>query len=1140
MPISPETRRITDREWEDHKLRICELYIDLGRKLEGNDGVIETMAKEGFTATVPQYEHRFRKWRVRKNIKRAEWERIINETRQGGEITHIDRTISRPQLQRARRRYIPRVHRGKESVSRNYDDTTRVEVGHMSELESQRSILSAEIDVNTTTTMAVGAEINGVVSSQNMQDFTLSNEYSNTINYDADMIDSLNFNDPFLESVAFDPFQINMRDRHYWLPPLPSTQLVAMFIKGVYNKWLTIPRPGALTKTSDSNFLWKFMNAVTKPVLTSRSLTSPPALANFSSLEVFAGEEWSQFDRLPDDVALEARFDGRLIASIINGFVGLESIPAEGVLKFLNRHYAMQLMVIEFLNAQLSPVAKSFAEKLFPVYLRTDNTEAIKYLLSTRLVVIDEAVCHYRGERHTPLEIAAIYQSFEVLRFLISEGADFNKSFPRYYHSNALHLLIQNLNGRRSTLDDKFLNLVDAFLEAGATISIDTIREALQSVDLRLSIHLIENVASQAPQKLVSHKDLLGDIVKSFGKEYATSIIELIINNCQELGKAGYLSKFHLHVADALNEAAKRAYDKLVAILLPYASIPGRNKLSITVEEAGNPNPSPDKDLGLDRNTEDSEIFISALRSGDQNCLRSLEERGVLNSLQGYRIGQALTAALKAGNLGYATKTLDLDPDFEFVEVRDYSPDDSRLFDVADAMDAALAHDFNDIAEKLLAVGVTTRPLCFQVSHPAPLLYVAVVRKRPDFVRNIIESGCDPDIFDGLQKKEWPILEAAIEYNEDSVIDDIWRACKACCGPIDPTYRTLKLALEKGRVDLFLDIAKYSPQGHNIGKDRALRVAVECENESVLDELISLGAKADNDTVLKEAIDNHSSMVTPLLDRFWKAYPQGRAGYGSGIVWEALHNYSKSPKFFDQVFAWDLVRLNVNYQAIPGNRTLLYGAIGTENSGIVKRFIDAGSDVNSVIHDYLYSNSGYVRATPLLTAIEIGIAEMVQLLIDNGADVNRPAMSGLRWTPLQKAAEMNNLPIVRLLLKNGARVNDKPSMFDGGTALQFAAIQGNSEMATTLIEHGAEYNIPPPFGCRGRWPLEGAAENGRLDMIELLWNGPWDPFDDKQCQNAMRLAERNGHFGCKEKIKELMGRSSYCNNISFPAISWPT
>ena len=126
---------------------------------------------------------------------------------------------------------------------------------------------------------------------------------------------------------------------------------------------------------------------------------------------------------------------------------------------------------------------------------------------------------------------------------------------------------------------------------------------------------------------------------------------------------------------------------------------------------------------------------------------------------------------------------------------------------------------------------------------------------------------------------------------------------------------------------------------------------------------------------------------------------------------------------------------------------------------------------------------------------------------------------------------MNALDMVSLLLNHEADVNAAPAMFEGGTALQLAAINGNLEIARVLIEHGARLDIPPPRGRLGRWPLEGAAENGRLDMIQFLWEVNDGPIDDRQCQKAMKLAEHRGHLGCKKLIEQLMANTPYTGQI---------
>lgn len=88
-------------------------------------------------------------------------------------------------------------------------------------------------------------------------------------------------------------------------------------------------------------------------------------------------------------------------------------------------------------------------------------------------------------------------------------------------------------------------------------------------------------------------------------------------------------------------------------------------------------------------------------------------------------------------------------------------------------------------------------------------------------------------------------------------------------------------------------------------------------------------------------------------------------------------------------------------------------------------------------------------------------------------------------SPLQRAVEDGNLEMIDLLLECGADVN-APAAHDGGAmALQLAAIQGLLGIARRLIDLGANVNAPRADQY-GRTALEGAAEHGRLDMDHLL------------------------------------------------------
>lgn len=73
-----------------------------------------------------------------------------------------------------------------------------------------------------------------------------------------------------------------------------------------------------------------------------------------------------------------------------------------------------------------------------------------------------------------------------------------------------------------------------------------------------------------------------------------------------------------------------------------------------------------------------------------------------------------------------------------------------------------------------------------------------------------------------------------------------------------------------------------------------------------------------------------------------------------------------------------------------------------------------------------------------------------------------------------------------------------------------AAICGH---ALQFLKAGADVNAVATFLDR-RTALDGAAEHGRLDMIQMLLNAGacGDPTAEHRFKRAMELARRNGHF----------------------------
>ncbi len=88
--------------------------------------------------------------------------------------------------------------------------------------------------------------------------------------------------------------------------------------------------------------------------------------------------------------------------------------------------------------------------------------------------------------------------------------------------------------------------------------------------------------------------------------------------------------------------------------------------------------------------------------------------------------------------------------------------------------------------------------------------------------------------------------------------------------------------------------------------------------------------------------------------------------------------------------------------------------------------------------------------TPLMIASIKGYSEIAKLLIEKGADVNKPG-----WTPLHYAASKGNLEMIRLLLEENAYIDAASP--NGTTPLMMAAGYSSNPMACkVLLEEGAD------------------------------------------------------------------------------------
>jgi ankyrin repeat protein len=93
-----------------------------------------------------------------------------------------------------------------------------------------------------------------------------------------------------------------------------------------------------------------------------------------------------------------------------------------------------------------------------------------------------------------------------------------------------------------------------------------------------------------------------------------------------------------------------------------------------------------------------------------------------------------------------------------------------------------------------------------------------------------------------------------------------------------------------------------------------------------------------------------------------------------------------------------------------------------------------------------------LKETPLHVALCRGHADIAQLLLEHGADVN--AQNDGNDTPLHLSSEYGDLEVVRILLERGADKEAQDGMLR--SPLSRASLGGHVEVCRLLLEHGAD------------------------------------------------------------------------------------
>lgn len=127
----------------------------------------------------------------------------------------------------------------------------------------------------------------------------------------------------------------------------------------------------------------------------------------------------------------------------------------------------------------------------------------------------------------------------------------------------------------------------------------------------------------------------------------------------------------------------------------------------------------------------------------------------------------------------------------------------------------------------------------------------------------------------------------------------------------------------------------------------------------------------------------------------------------------------------------------------------------------------------------LVNHKGRQGRTPLHDAVRLGQKDVVELLIDRGADMT--ATDGMGWTPLYNVLDTGHIDVASLLLARGASPNARDSK--GQTPLHLAAATGDHQFASILLSKGADANINDDWGST---PIMIAELRNNKPLVEIL------------------------------------------------------
>ncbi|KAH8680795.1 ankyrin repeat-containing domain protein [Xylariales sp. PMI_506] len=408
------------------------------------------------------------------------------------------------------------------------------------------------------------------------------------------------------------------------------------------------------------------------------------------------------------------------------------------------------------------------------------------------------------------------------------------------------------------------------------------------------------------------------------------------------------------------------------------------------------------------------------------------------------------------------------------------------------------------------------------VVEDGSVLKLAVERESYDLVRELLHRGADPNRYtkdetpfshaifkacseDGDMKLAELLLEFGADIDGANGLALYWAAC------YDDTGLVLKYLIDKGaNLELLndrdrctalqgaakegkkanLDILLES--GANIngtpGDDGfVLHYAIESADESMVNYVLERGA------LIKDSIDSYSSIDVALKCRRGSIIPlllENGADINACSPARGMLRFSKDKTSYRML-------IDQGAKLRDGDAYIFIDVI---QSGVL-------DDINEMLADGMNPNCYTKYQTPILEVSEAGRNDILEILVDNGADLDQAPHQ--IQSPLVGACWKSNFRMVECLLEHGANPNGK-CQGDVTPLSTSARTQGNLQLVELLLENGADIHVG------GEYLFRHASWGGEKILARLLA----EPMTELQRANYLNTALETASYGC---ILDLVG-----------------